>query len=121
MPSALGRAATRTDGGDAGLLRLGRALEVDDAHLGAGYGHSTPAGESATRDAASVGLELDPTYTAKTFARALEELRVPAPSRRTVLYWHTLSAAPLAPLLENAPASVPSELASLLPRGLSSR
>ncbi|MBE7483119.1 MAG: pyridoxal-phosphate dependent enzyme [Polyangiaceae bacterium] len=118
---ALGRAATRTDGGDAGLLRLGRALEVDDAHLGAGYGHSTPAGESATRDAASVGLELDPTYTAKTFARALEELRVPAPSRRTVLYWHTLSAAPLAPLLENAPASVPSELASLLPRGLSSR
>lgn len=117
MVLGLARAATRADGGSAGLLRLARALEVDGAHLGGGYGHATAAGDEATTRAASIGLELDPTYTAKTFARALEELWVPAPRRRVVLYWHTLSALPLAPLLENAPAALPAELTRLLPRG----
>jgi 1-aminocyclopropane-1-carboxylate deaminase/D-cysteine desulfhydrase-like pyridoxal-dependent ACC family enzyme len=90
---------------------------VDGAHLGGGYGHPTEAGESATLSARRIGLELDPTYTAKTFARALEELRATPGAKRTVLYWHTLSAAPLTPLLENAPMAVPGELRGLLPRG----
>jgi hypothetical protein len=49
-----------------------------------------------------VGIALDPTYTAKAFAAALD--RVDAGGVKTVLYWHTLSSAPMAPLLEGAPA-----------------
>lgn len=113
---ALARAATRLERGDAGVLRLARRLEVDASHLGAGYGHPTASGESATIAAQSAGLVLDPTYTAKTFARAIEEVRAPSAHRVTVLYWHTLSAAPLAPLLANAPAFVPPTLERLLPR-----
>ncbi|MBI3205695.1 MAG: pyridoxal-phosphate dependent enzyme [Myxococcales bacterium] len=111
----LARSATRLDRGDAGLVRLARALEVDGRHLGDGYGHATAEGDAATRAAEAIGLRLDPTYTAKTFARALEEVRAPQSQRHSVLYWHTLSAAPLGPLLENAREAVPAELESLLP------
>ena len=84
-------------------------LSFDDRFLGAGYGHSTPAGDEATTIASRVGLELDPTYTAKAFAAALSHLRAAGESRArssrpaVVLYWHTLSSAPLAPLLAGAP------------------
>jgi hypothetical protein len=50
---------------------------------------------------------LDPTYTAKTFAAALDRVNALAEAGgepKTVLYWHTLSSAPLAPLLAGAPA-----------------
>lgn len=114
---ALARAATRLGGGGAGLLRLARTLEIHGRHLGAGYGHPTAEGNAATRAAEAVGLRLDPTYTAKTFARALEEVRLPGrPGPGPVLDRHTLSAAPLGPLLENAPPAVPTPLESLLPR-----
>ncbi len=78
-----------------------RRIERVRSYLGRGYGHPTPEGERATVTAASAGLELDPTYTAKTFAAALdavEQKRAPV-----LLYWHTLSSAPLAPLLSGAP------------------
>lgn len=113
---ALARAAARAERGGPGLARLARRLSVDALHLGAGYGHATLAGVEATRAACRIGLELDQTYTAKTFARALEELRVRAPARRNVLYWHTLAATPLSPLLENAPTAIPPHLLRLLPR-----
>jgi hypothetical protein len=70
---------------------------MDVRFLGAGYGHATAEGESATRDARAVGLSLDPTYTAKAFACALWWVRARRAPR--VLYWHTLSSAPMAPLL----------------------
>jgi D-cysteine desulfhydrase len=76
-------------------------LTCDDRFLGAGYGHPTREGDEATSVARQVGLELDPTYTAKAFACALWYVR--ARRARVVLYWHTLSSAPLAPLLERAP------------------
>ena len=113
---ALARLATRRDRGAAGVLRLSRTLEVDGSHLGHGYGHATRAGQRATEVAESIGLGLDPTYTAKTFARVLDELERPAKRRRVVLYWHTLSSTPFAPLLANAPAELPAGLASVLPR-----
>jgi hypothetical protein len=75
---------------------------MDVRFLGEGYGHAHPAGEEATavaREAA--GLVLDPTYTAKAFAAALWQVR--ARQAKHVLYWHTLSSAPMAPLLEGAP------------------
>jgi 1-aminocyclopropane-1-carboxylate deaminase/D-cysteine desulfhydrase-like pyridoxal-dependent ACC family enzyme len=114
---ALGRWATARDRGSAGWLRLSAALEVDGTELGAGYGHATAAGERATELAARVGLTLDPTYTAKTFARVLRELARPHPGAPLrVLYWHTLSSHSLAPLLEGAPDRLPAELESVLVR-----
>lgn len=75
----------------AALSRLSRALRIERAFLGEGYGQPTREGDRATELAAEEHLHLDPTYTAKTFAAALVEAR-----RRgrgaTVLFWHTLSA-----------------------------
>jgi len=85
-------------------------LEVDRHYLGEGYGRPTRASEHATREAARESLVLDDTYTAKAFAAALD--RVALGNERHVLFWHTLSSAPLAPLLIGAPQE--HELASQL-------
>ena len=113
---ALARAA---DADSERLARLTRAAEsrrpmgwrlaVDPRFLGRGYGHATPEGEEATEIARAAGLTLDPTYTAKAFASALWHVR--ARGQRTVLYWHTLSSAPMGPLLSAAPGE-----SSLSPR-----
>lgn len=79
-----------------------KRLEIDATELGAGYGHATESGARATLDARRAGLELEPTYTAKTFAHVLT--RLGGSEKRRVLYVHTLSSAALAPLLEDAPA-----------------
>jgi len=64
--------------------------------------------------AARVGLSLDPTYTAKAFASALDLARgeqgsLAGPAR--VLYWHTLSVASGGPAPNKA---LPPELAVCL-------
>lgn len=84
---------------------LDRRVGIDPRWLGAGYGHATEAGARATVEAAKCGLVLDPTYTAKTFAAALARVEAlqDAPTPKTVLFWHTLSGAPAAPLLLGAP------------------
>lgn len=92
-------------------------LSADDRFLGGGYGVVTPEGDAATALALDhAGLTLDPTYTAKAFACALGLVR--ARVAATVLYWHTLSSAPLAPLLAgpHAPAEeeLPRELQALV-------
>jgi len=97
------------------LSRIVRRLTADARYIGDGYGHASAAGDEATivaRDAA--GIVLDPTYTAKAFASALWHVR--ARRARHILYWHTLSSASLAPLLERAPseASLPEPLRELL-------
>jgi D-cysteine desulfhydrase len=45
---------------------------VDTRWFGAGYGHPTDAGERATEHAATLGIAVEPTYTAKAFACALD-------------------------------------------------
>ncbi len=50
-------------------------LRIDGRWFGEGYGHPIPAGESATARAAELGLALEPTYTAKAFAAALDRSR----------------------------------------------
>lgn len=90
----------------------GRRLELTARWLGAGYGEPTDEGRKAMAVAADQGLSLDLTYTAKCFAAALD--CVQSARFKNVLYWHTLSSAPLAPLLEEAPDAVPPELARLL-------
>ncbi len=87
-----------------------RRLEIDRRFLGRGYGHVTAEGAAASEAALRVGLALDPTYTAKTFACALASR-----ARGPILYWHTLSSAPLAPLIEGA-AELRPELEVLLRR-----
>jgi 1-aminocyclopropane-1-carboxylate deaminase/D-cysteine desulfhydrase-like pyridoxal-dependent ACC family enzyme len=103
----LARACLRATGTRAPRGWLDRRLAIDRRWLGAGYGHPTDAGARATEDARRAGLELDPTYTAKTFAAALERVESlrDSPTPKTVLYWHTLSSAPIAPLLVGAPAA----------------
>ena len=91
-------------------------LSVDDRFLGRGYGRPTPYGDDAAAAAASAKLELDPTYTAKAFASALWHVR--ARRARVVLYWHTLSSAPLEavspPGPEGRTMADPAELLELL-------
>jgi 1-aminocyclopropane-1-carboxylate deaminase/D-cysteine desulfhydrase-like pyridoxal-dependent ACC family enzyme len=78
-----------------------RKVVVDARWLGGGYGVPTREGEAATLSAAAAGLTLDPTYTAKTFAAALDAVERRA--ERTILYWHTLSSAPLLPQGDDLP------------------
>jgi len=49
-------------------------LDIDRHWFGAGYGHPTRAGDEAMAVAADLGLTLEPTYTAKAFAAALDQL-----------------------------------------------
>jgi D-cysteine desulfhydrase len=79
---------------------LSARLLIDGSQAGDGYGVPTAAGSAALESARSVGLELEPTYTAKAFAAALQRSRSAA---GPTLYWHTLSAHSMAPLLEGAP------------------
>jgi 1-aminocyclopropane-1-carboxylate deaminase/D-cysteine desulfhydrase-like pyridoxal-dependent ACC family enzyme len=95
--SSLGRRLVTRTALAAGLPRSAATaalarLEVDGRWLGRGYGYATPEGEVAMRRASSEGVTLDPTYTAKAFACALERARR---KDERVLYWHTLSSAPL--------------------------
>jgi D-cysteine desulfhydrase len=101
-----------------------RCLEIEGRFVGAGYGHASVSGDAASNIARSFGLALEPTYTAKAFAAALERVREPDRTsgrrklrlhqRQTYLYWHTLSSVPLTALLAGAPLTLPNELAHLL-------
>jgi D-cysteine desulfhydrase len=96
-------------GNAAAAARLSRGLELVHDYVGRGYGFGTREAEIACSVAAGFNLELDLTYTAKAFAKALglvgqaaieSERRTGHPLQRVgsaerplrVLYWHTLSA-----------------------------
>ena len=99
----LARACARRVGAPADVKSLRQRLAIDTRFLGAGYGHaSAESGDAAGAALGGAGLVLDPTYTAKAFASALWHVR--ARAARHVLYWHTLSSAPMGPLLDGAPA-----------------
>jgi len=95
------RCYARAGGRDAALVR--DRIVPTAKYLGRGYGEPTAAGARATEEAKEVGLVLDPTYTAKCFAAAQDVVR--SESYANVLYWHTLSSAPMEPLLASAPAA----------------
>ncbi|MET0793975.1 MAG: pyridoxal-phosphate dependent enzyme [Polyangiaceae bacterium] len=109
----LARRALRLMGGALVEPRWHARLVVDGSQVGRGYGWATNAGDSATERAAEYGLALDPTYTAKAFAAALELARgqhrlSAAPAR--ILYWHTLSVPAGG---DAATSALPPELAGL--------
>lgn len=108
MASRLARDTARA----AGVApRAAARLEVDRRWVGRGYGYFTRDAQEAIADARDLGVELDPTYTAKAFACALARVRA---GEERVLFWHTLSTQPLEPLLEGAPEELPRALAKLL-------
>ncbi len=94
-------------------VQYARRLEIITDQHGGAYGKPTAAGEAASARAAIAGLVLDPTYTAKAFAASL---RLLGQRREVTLYWHTLSATPLEPLLQGAPTTeqLPDDLRRLL-------
>jgi 1-aminocyclopropane-1-carboxylate deaminase/D-cysteine desulfhydrase-like pyridoxal-dependent ACC family enzyme len=107
MAERLTRKVARFVGVDAS--RALARLVVDADSVGRGYGWPTPAGEEALALGASLGIKLDPTYTAKTFASAL------ARRGERTLFWNTLSSADIAPLVEREPErELPSEIRRLL-------
>lgn len=77
-------------------------LEVDRRWLGRGYGYATREGDHATARASRFGIPVDVTYTAKAFAAA-QAIAAEAPEQ-TILFWHTLSSAPVMPDLPPLPA-----------------
>ena len=87
-------------------------LTFDAAYRGGGYGQATAEGARAAEFGARNDLVTDPTYTAKALACALDLAR--RYPRRCVLFWHTLSSAPMDPLLRNAPRDLPPALDRLL-------
>ena len=103
----------------ASQTELWKRLQTEGSMLGRGYGHPTAWGDQATERAASAGLRLDATYTAKAFAHALA--LVERGEARCVLYVHTLSSAAMEPLLRDAPpvSALPQPVQWLLgqPRG----
>ena len=66
------------EAGTAGLLALGgwmphpARIDILACFFGGAYGRPTAAGDAATERAAGYGLEVEPTYTAKGFAAALD-------------------------------------------------
>jgi D-cysteine desulfhydrase len=126
---------SRSSGRPVSIPALKERLLIDTSRLGAGYGARGPGTDLATSIGKDLGLALDQTYTAKAFATALEIVGHPGVTSRTavrrpqdsrlirskhrpfrVLYWHTLAATPLEPLLAEGPVrpSLPERLRMLL-------
>jgi 1-aminocyclopropane-1-carboxylate deaminase/D-cysteine desulfhydrase-like pyridoxal-dependent ACC family enzyme len=95
----LARACAKRAGVARPLATMRARLSADARFVGAGYGHPTDDGDAATDLARTAGLVLDPTYTAKAFACAL--WHVHSRAAPNILYWHTLSSAPMEPLLDS--------------------
>jgi 1-aminocyclopropane-1-carboxylate deaminase/D-cysteine desulfhydrase-like pyridoxal-dependent ACC family enzyme len=89
-----------------------RDVQVVTDQLGAGYGHPTDAAREAQALFAQDGLTLDLTYTAKA-AAGLVAMARRDPVSRTYLFWHTLSSAPMEPLVAVAPIALPPAIRAL--------
>jgi len=78
-------------------------LTIEEGFLGEGYGVASGASREAARIALETeGLALDSSYTAKAMAALLAQARTTRRGKR-LLFVHTLSSAPMAPLLASAP------------------
>ena len=65
---------------------------------GEGYGYTTEASRGACRLLKDrEGIDLDPTYTSKTFAAVLDHYSSHGGSSRPVLYWHTYNSVDMSP------------------------
>ena len=79
-----------------------RVPAILDDFFGRGYGMPSAAGIDAHRlMKEKQGIELEPTYTAKTFAAVLEYCRSRQRGRGPVLYWHTYNSVDLSAQAED--------------------
>jgi 1-aminocyclopropane-1-carboxylate deaminase/D-cysteine desulfhydrase-like pyridoxal-dependent ACC family enzyme len=101
----LARRAAKAEQLDVTWDDLSARFILEPNFLGGGYGEVTAAGDRAAELAGREGLALEATYTAKTFAAALDLVEKGRFER--ILYWHTLSSAPLDALLAEAPPLPP--------------
>ncbi len=92
--------------------RANASVEFDHDEFGRGYGIATPASEAAEQLAATADITLDPTYTSKALASLLRDAETDRRGQK-LLFWNTLSSAPLAPFLEDA-GEAPEEFVRLL-------
>jgi 1-aminocyclopropane-1-carboxylate deaminase/D-cysteine desulfhydrase-like pyridoxal-dependent ACC family enzyme len=70
--------------------------EVICSYFGEGYGYPTPEGMKAIKVMKECeGINLEPTYTGKTFAAILDMLESKEYSGKKILYWHTYNSADL--------------------------
>ena len=88
----------------AAALRAAERISVDARWIGRGYGYATREGERAME--AYPSMHLDPTYTAKALAAAMDLARA---SSARVLFWHTFSSRPM----RGAPGPLTPELERL--------
>lgn len=97
-------------------LRAAGRITIESRRIGEGYGFSTPEGERAIAEAERFSanlaspLVLDPVYTAKGLACALDWSR--QHPDEVVLYWHTLSATTLS--MGDPEAPLPAAITRLL-------
>lgn len=75
-------------------------FQLMDNYYGDGYGHASKEGEWAQEMFEQAELELDPTYTAKTAAAALNAC-ANSPDKK-ILYWHTYNSANVADIAAKA-------------------
>jgi D-cysteine desulfhydrase len=92
--------------------RAFQSIELDHVEFGRGYGQPTPSSEAAAQLAGREGVTLDPTYTSKALACLLRDAEVERHGQK-LLFWNTLSSAPMEPFLEQAPEA-PEEFIRLL-------
>lgn len=78
-------------GVNGGELAAAREIDVDDSHVGEGYGMPSPASrEAAGLLARCEALLVDHTYTAKALAGLIHHVRRGSfTADQTVLFWHT--------------------------------
>ncbi len=87
---------------------------IDDAQLGAGYGHPTAAGAAAEAVMRDLCLPTDPTYTSKAFAAMMGWLSDGHAGR--ALFWETLSGAELDTHAATSGADLPTPYQQFLSR-----
>jgi len=75
-------------------------VTIDRDHYGSGYGHPTDGGRRALAlMARSEGIDLDPTYTAKTLSALLYNVRFER-VKGPVLFWNTFNSVDLSPMAD---------------------
>ncbi len=92
-------------------------LELRHDQVGPGYAKPTAHAREAMTRFGRAGLELDPTYTAKTAAGLLSSLEEGGKPSGAQLYWHTLSHGLPEALAGALPAEVPEGVRRVLEPG----
>lgn len=113
MVAWMAREAARLAGSRSGART--RDVVIDHGHVGRGYGHPTDEARRALDLFAEDGITLDLTYTAKA-AAGLMAIAKEGAAGANYLFWHTLSSAPMAPLLGGAGNGLPAALDALMIR-----